>query len=81
MHFYIRLLSHKEACSIIEYINNMAECFAGVTPGGVSVSCKGYLDKGFIKDELHRNYPMFEITQDHPEEVKQRIANDLNLRQ
>lgn len=79
MKFYIRLLSYKEACSIIEYINSFNGCFAGITPGGVSVSCKGLLSKGFIKDELHRNYPRFEITEDHPKQVEKQIVNDLKL--
>lgn len=77
MKFYIRLLSYKEACSIIEHINNNDLGYACITMGGVSVSCKGHLDKGFIKDELHRSYPRFEITEDHPIEVKNRIIKEL----
>lgn len=80
MNFYIRLLSYKEACEIIKFINNMVGCIAGVTPGGVSVTCGDYIDEELIRDELFNNYPRFEITQDHPEQVKKRIVDKLGLK-
>lgn len=81
MTFYIRLLSYLEACKIITFIDNMDECGANLVTGGVSVYVLDpIVDRKTIERELCDNYNIWEITEDSPHKVKEKIINELGLK-
>ena len=80
MKFYIRLLSYSEACKIVGFINKIVGCYANITTGGVSVSHSDKIDKDMVTHELNLHYPRWEITEDHPQKVKERIVDKLGLK-
>lgn len=79
MKFYIRLLSYPNACKIIDFINQIVGCYANLTSGAVSVLHSDTIDKDMIIHELNLHYPHWEVTEDHPQKVKERIVNKLGL--
>jgi hypothetical protein len=74
---YVRLLSHDNACKVIDFVNsNDKNDYAHITVGGVSldVSEKNWdTVEGFIKSLSVR----YEINTEHPHVTTQKIIQNL----
>lgn len=78
MQKYIRLLSYKNAIKVIEFVNADAsnDDYANITAGGVSV---GIAEENFeaLETFLKDLNTRYEIGDDHPYKVEQRIVDML----
>lgn len=77
LQYYIRLLTYGEACKVIDFVlDKGTDDFANITVGGVSLSVTEDC-LGEVKEFCSKSFPRFEIGQEHPEKVNQKIVQQL----
>jgi len=75
--YYIRLLTYEQACKVIDFVlDKGTDDYANITVGGVSLSVtEGCLKE--IREFCSKSFPRFEIGQEHPHKVNQKIVQEL----
>jgi hypothetical protein len=73
-HIFVRLLSYKDACKVISFIEalNIYENYACITPGGLSIT---YLEDNWndIKDYINGLDSRYEFSEQHPSKIEEKI--------
>lgn len=79
---YIRLLSYENAILVIEFVNKLTNCYAYICVGGVGLQIDGGDDncKAFYDFIISLNV-RYEITDEHPYKVNERIVENLKANQ